>query len=137
MLLSRGGRFIILRSHLLTDDSLVMVLHLVQVVCLEVIHQDCEAAHELSLFFDASTAPRQVHLVANPVDFLVIQLYASTFAAFRIDTEGIITCVVFLAHGDQRMRALVQINVPGVVDLLEATLLDLRALFLHALVVLT
>ena len=61
-----------------------MVLHLVQVIGLEVIHQDGEAAHNLSLFFNAcrsDTSSLQVHLVAYPVDLLIVEL----------DTAAIIT----------------------------------------------
>ncbi len=67
-------------GHLLSNDGLVLVFHLVKVVSLQVIEQDSEAAHKLCLLLDTcASVPRQVHLIANPVDLFVIKLDATTF----------------------------------------------------------
>ena len=74
----------LLCAHLLTDRGLIVVLHLVQVIGLEVIHQDGEAAHNLSLFFNAcrsDTSSLQVHLVAYPVNFLIVELDTAAIIA--------------------------------------------------------
>ena len=73
LLLATGG-------HLLANYCLISVLHLVQIVCLQVVEQDCKASHELGLFFDASTTARQVHLVTYPVYLFVIKLDAAALS---------------------------------------------------------
>ena len=61
--------------NLLSDDGLVLIFHLVKVVCLEVVHQDGKTAHDFGLLLDsfvALAASRDVHLCADPIDFLEV-----------------------------------------------------------------
>ena len=44
--------FLSLCCHLLAYDNLILVLHLVQAICLQVIHEDAKAAHNFSLLID-------------------------------------------------------------------------------------
>ena len=60
---------------LLSNDGLVLIFHLVNVVCLEVIHQDGKAAHDLGLLiysFDALLTSLDVHLCADPIDLFKV-----------------------------------------------------------------
>ena len=43
-----------LRRHLLSDDRLVLILHLVQIVGLQVVHEDAKAAHNFGLLINLS-----------------------------------------------------------------------------------
>lgn len=68
---------LLLCVHLLPDHSLVPILHLVQAVRLQVVHEDAKAAHDLGLLFDfGRLAPLDIHLHANPLYLLRIDLDA-------------------------------------------------------------
>ena len=43
-----------LRCHLLADDRLVLVLHPVQIIGLQVVHEDAKAAHNFGLLINLS-----------------------------------------------------------------------------------
>ena len=108
-----------------------MVFHLVQVIGLEVIHQDGEAAHDLGLFVGAarSAASLQVHLVAYPVDLLIVELDAAAIVALAGDrAEGLVAHLlsgVPLACRDDALGPLVQVQIPSVINLFEPALFEL------------
>ena len=109
-----------------------MVFHLVQVVGLEVVHQDGEAAHDLRLFFDAARSAAsalQVHLVAYPVYLLIVELDAAAIVALAGDgAEGLVAHLlsgVPLVCSDDTLGPLVQVQIPSVINLLESALFEL------------
>ena len=68
---------------LLTDDRLVLIFHPVKVVSLQVEHDDSKATHDLGLLFNPLScmsavlnlaATRQIHLLTDSVDLLVLEL---------------------------------------------------------------
>ena len=109
-----------------------MVFHLVQAIGLEVIHQDGEAAHDLGLFFDAARSAAsslQVHLVAYPVDLLIVELDAAAIIALAGDgAESLVAHLlsrVPLVSSDDALGPLVQVQVPSVINLFESALFEL------------
>ena len=108
-----------------------MVFHLVQIIGLEVIHQDGEAAHDLGLFVDAarSAASLQVHLVAYPVNLLIVELDAAAVVALAGDrAESLVAHLlsgVPLACRDDALGPLVQVQIPSVINLFEPALFEL------------
>ena len=117
-----------LRVHLLPDHCLVLGLHLVQIVRLQVVHQDAEAAHDFCLLLDLGRlAALQVHLRANPLDLLRVDLDAPAVVALarRGQTQRLVAHLIggsALLRCDDRLGALVEVQVPRVVDLLESAL---------------
>ena len=118
-----------------------MVFHLVQVVGLEVIHQDGEAAHNLGLLIDAcrsATPSLQVHLVAYPVNFLIVELDTAAIIALAGDrAEGFVAhlfSMVPLVCSDDTLGPLVHVQIPSVINLFESAFfkLSLGSIILNA-----
>ena len=123
---------LLLCAHLLPDRGLIMVFHLVQAIGLEVIHQDGEAAHDLGLLFDAArsaAAALQVHLVAYPVNLLIVELDAAAIIALAGDgAESLVAHLlsrVPLVSSDDALGPLVQVQIPSVINLFESALFEL------------
>ena len=109
-----------------------MVFHLVQVIGLEVIHQDGEAAHDLGLLFDAArpaTSALQVHLVAYPVNLLIVELDAAAIVALARDrAESLVAHLLSgapLVCSDDTLGPLVQVEIPSVINLFKPALFEL------------
>lgn len=105
-----------------------MVLHLVQVVRLQVVHQDGEASHDFGLLSDsglaccASAAPCDIHFSADPVNFLEIEFDAATVGPFaRAHAQGLVAEGLLLLYSDQALLLCVHVDVPSIIDLLKTT----------------
>ncbi len=122
-----------LRRHLLTDSGLVVLLHLVQAITVQVEHKDSKATHDLRLPICGRrlrAASCQVHLSTDLIDLFVAELYLPPIVSFaRIETNCLVAGIFFLlVDGHHALRILLNVQVPGIVNLFESALFELASL---------
>ena len=130
-------------SHLCFDNILITVLQLVESVCLQIVHQNCEASHYFCLFFvfhGALAASYDIHFSADPIYFLVIKFDLSSILALaRAHTDRVIAHLVsllgqqvllLLLYGNDALAVFIHIELPSVVNFFKAPLFKLLVLLI-------